>query len=42
MARDTRDKVHIDDNFAMVDVVMAMQRLTSLKLLLLLAMVLPR
>ena len=42
MSRDKRDEVHIDDNFAMVDVAMAMRRLTSLKLLLLLAMVLPR
>ena len=42
MARDKRDEVHIDDNFYMVDVAMAMRRLTSLKLLLLLAMVLPR
>ena len=36
------DEVHIDDNFDMVDVAMAMRRLMSLKLLLLLAMVLPR
>ena len=41
-ARDRRDEVHIDDNVAIVDVAMAMRRLTSLKLLLLLAMVLPR
>ena len=41
-ARDMRDEVHIDDNFAIVDVAMAMRPLTSLKLLLLLAMVLPR
>ena len=34
MARDKRDEVHIDDNFAMIDVAMAMRRLTSLKLLL--------
>ena len=37
-----RDQVNKDDSFDMVDVAMAMQRLTSLKLLLLLAMVLPR
>ena len=42
MARDKRDEVHIYDNFGMVDVAMVMRRLTSLKLLLLLAMVLPR
>ena len=36
------DEVRIDDNFGMVDVAMAMGRLTLLKLLLLLAMVLPR
>ena len=30
MARDKRDEVHIDDNFDMVDVAMAMRRLTSL------------
>ena len=41
-ARDRRDEFHIDDSFDMVDVAMAMRRLTSLKLLLLLAMVLPR
>ena len=33
---------NIDDNFNMIYVAMAMRRLTSLKLLLLLAMVLPR
>ena len=37
MARDKRDEVHIDDNFDMVDLAMAMRRLASLKLLLLLA-----
>ena len=42
MARDKRDEVHIDDNFDMVDLAMDMRRLTSLKLLLLLAMALPR
>ena len=42
MARDGRDEVPIDDSFDMVDVAMAIRRLTSLKLLLLLAMVLPR
>ena len=42
MARDKQDEVHIDDNFARVDVAMAMRRFTSLKLLLLLAIVLPR
>ena len=44
MARDKRDEVHFDDNFDMVglDLAMDMRRLTSLKLLLLLAMVLPR
>ena len=42
VARDRRDEVLIDDNFAMVDVAMAMRWLTSLNLLLLLAMVLPR
>ena len=42
MARDKRDEVHIDDSFDMVDVSMAMRRLTSLELLLLLSMVLPR
>ena len=42
MASDKRDEVHNDDNFAMVDVARAMRRLTSLELLLLLAMVLPR
>ena len=42
MSTDKRDEVHIDGNFAMVDVAMAMRWLTSLKLLLLLAMVLPR
>ena len=26
-ARDKRDEVHIDDNFAMIDVAMAMRRL---------------
>ena len=36
MARDRRDEVHIDDSFDMADVAMAMRRLTSLKLLLLL------
>ena len=36
MARDMRDEVHIDDSFDMADVEMAMRRLTSLKLLLLL------
>ena len=36
-ARDRRDEVHIGDNFDMVDVAMAMRRLTSLK-----PMVLPR
>ena len=41
-ARERRDEVHNDDSFDMVDVAMAMLRLTSLKLLLLLAMVLPR
>ena len=41
-ARERRDEVHNDDSFDMVDVAMAMRRLTSLKLLLLLAMVLPR
>ena len=41
MARYKRGEVHIDDNSAMVDVAMAMRRFTSLKLLLLLAMVLP-
>ena len=41
MTRGKRDEVHIDDNFDMVDVAMAMRRLTSLKLLSLLAMVLP-
>ena len=43
MPRDKRDKFHIDDNFAMVDldVAMAMRRLALLKLLLLLAIVLP-
>ena len=30
MARDMRDEVHIDDDFAIVDVAMAMRRLTSL------------
>ena len=30
MARDKRYEVHIDDNFDMVDVAMAMRRLTSL------------
>ena len=30
MARDKRDGVHIDENFDMVDVAMAMRRLTSL------------
>ena len=39
MAGDKRDEVHIDDNFDMVDVAMAKRRLTSLRLLLLLAMV---
>ena len=29
MARGRRDKVHIDDNFDMVDVAMAMRRLAS-------------
>ena len=29
MERDKRDEVHIDDNVAMVDVAMAMRRLTS-------------
>ena len=28
MARDKRDEVHIDDSFDMVDVAMAMRRLT--------------
>ena len=42
MARERRDEVHNDDRFDMVDVAMAMRRLTSFKLLLLLAMVLPR
>ena len=42
MARDKRDQVHTDDNFDMVDVAMAMRRLTSLTPLLLLAIVLPR
>ncbi len=42
MAIDKRDEVHIDDSFDMVDVAMTLRRLTSLKLLLLLAMVLPR
>ena len=37
-----RDEVHNDDRFDMVDVAMAMRQLTSLKLLLLMAMVLPR
>ena len=41
-ARERRNKVHKDDSFDMVDVAMAMRRLTSLKLLLLLAVVLPR
>ena len=41
MARDKRYEVHVDDNFAMVDVTMAMRRLTSLKHMLVLAMVLP-
>ena len=39
MARDKRHEVHIDENFDMVD---RRRRSTSLKLLLLLAMVLPR
>ena len=39
MARESRDEVHNYDSFVMVDVAMAMRRLTSLKLLLLLAMV---
>ena len=30
MARDKRDEVHIDDSFDMVDVAMAMRRLTPL------------
>ena len=34
MSRDKRDEVDIDDNFDMVDVAMAMRRLTSLQLLL--------
>ena len=42
MSRDRRDEVHIDDSFDMVDVVIAMRRLTSSKLLLLVAIVLPR
>ena len=42
MARDMRYEVYVDDYFDMVDVAMAMRRLTSLKLLLLLAVVLPR
>ena len=42
MAIDKRDEVHIDDSFDMVDVAMTLRWLTSLKLLLLLAMVLPR
>ena len=42
MSRNKRNEVHIYDNFDMVDVVKAMHRLTSLHLLLLLAMVLPR
>ena len=41
-ARERRDEVHNDDSFDMVDVAMDMRRLPSLKLLLLLAMVLPR
>ena len=41
MAWDRRYAVHIDDNFDMVDVAMAMRRLTSLTLLLLLTVVLP-
>ena len=41
-ARERRDQVHNDDSFDMVDAAMAMRRLTSLKLMLLLAMVLPR
>ena len=43
MARDDkRDEFHIGYNFDMGDVAMAMRRLMSLKLLLLLAMVLPK
>ena len=42
MARDTRDEVHIDDNFAMVAVAMTMWWLKSFELMLLLAMVLPK
>ena len=34
MARDRQYEVHIDDSFDMVDVAMAMRRLTSLSLLL--------
>ena len=37
-----RDEVSSDDSFDMLDVAMAMRRLTLLTLLLLLAMVLPR
>ena len=39
MGRDKQDEVHMDDNFDMVDVAMAMRQLTSLYLLLLLARV---
>ena len=39
---DRRDEFHIGDSFDMVDVAMAMRRLTLLKPLLLLAMVQPR
>ena len=42
MARDRRDELHIDNDFDIVDVAMSMRWLTSLKLLILLAVMLPR